>query len=126
MTNIIYKELSETVIGLVYQVHKILGPGLLESAYENAVCWELKYADIPYQQQQAFPLFYKGDIIGNYITDVVVDNKIILELKSVKELTELMTAQLLHNLKLTKMPVGYLINFNSLSVDCKRYENSSV
>ena len=121
MNNIIFQELSEKVIGLAFTVHNILGPGLLESAYEEGMCWELKHAGIPFQRQQVFPLLYKGDYISSYFTDIVVDNKVILELKSVSKFNELMAAQLLNYLKLSHIPVGYLINFNCISVQFKRY-----
>jgi len=85
------------------------------------MCWELKHADIAFQRQHVYPLNYKGDIIGGYIADLVVDNKVILELKSVSALNELMAAQLINYLKLSKIPVGYLINFNSMSVVWKRF-----
>jgi len=68
-----------------------------------------------------YALNYKGDIIGGYIADLVVDNKVILELKSVSSLNELMAAQVINYLKLSKIPVGYLINFNAVSVQWKRF-----
>ena len=123
MNNIIYKELSETVMGFAFKVHRTFGPGLLESAYEEGMCWELRNADIPFKQQQKYPLCYNGDYISSYYADLVVDDKIILELKAVKEFNSLMEAQLINYLKLSKVPVGYLINFNSLSVKFKRFVN---
>jgi GxxExxY protein len=121
MNNIIHKELSDTIIGLAISVHRELGPGLLESAYEEGMVWELKHADIPFQRQQVYPLNYKGDYIGGYIADLVVDNKLILELKSVSALTEIMTAQVINYLKLSGISVGYLINFNSLRLEFRRF-----
>ncbi|RPJ08260.1 MAG: GxxExxY protein [Spirochaetaceae bacterium] len=121
MADIIHKELSYKIMNLVFQVHKNLGPGLLESAYEEALCWEFRHADIPFERQKVYALNYKGDIIGGYIADLVVDNKIILELKSVSALNDLMAAQLINYLKLSKIPVGYLINFNCVSVEWKRF-----
>ena len=107
MNNIIFKELSIEVIGMAFKVHQELGPGLLESAYEEGMCWELRHAGIPFQRQQVYPLLYKGDYISSYFADIVVDNKIILELKAVKELNDLMAAQVINYLKLSKTPFHF-------------------
>ncbi|RPJ06572.1 MAG: GxxExxY protein [Spirochaetaceae bacterium] len=120
MNNIIHKALSDQLIGLAYTVHNILGPGLLESAYEEGMVWELKHANIPFDRQRVHPLKYKGDIIGGYIADLVVDNKVILELKSVAALNAMMDAQLINYLKLSRIPVGYLINFQGTRVEWRR------
>ena len=101
MDNIIYKELSDQLIGLAISVHRELGPGLLESAYEEGLVWELKHSNITFERQKVYALHYKGDIIGGYIADLVVDNKIILEIKSVAALNDLMVAQLINYLKLS-------------------------
>jgi len=121
MTDIIHRELGYKIMNLAFEVHKNLGPGLLESAYEEAMVWELKHADIPFDRQKVYPLHYKGEIIGGYIADLVVDNKVILELKSVSCFTDLMTAQVINYLKLSGIQVGYLINFNGTSVLLKRF-----
>ncbi|RPJ09542.1 MAG: GxxExxY protein [Spirochaetaceae bacterium] len=120
MNTIIHRELSDQLIGLSYTVHNILGPGLLESAYEEGMVWELKHANIPFERQKVYPLNYKGDIIGGYIADLVVDNKVILELKSVAALNSVMDAQLINYLKLSGIPVGYLINFQGTRVEWRR------
>jgi GxxExxY protein len=106
---------------MAYTVHNILGPGLLESAYEGALCVELTRSGIPFERQRVYPLCYKGEYIGGYIADMVVDNAVILELKSVAELNKVMEAQIINYLKLSKVPVGYLINFNGLRVDWRRF-----
>jgi len=121
MNNILHKELSDKIIGLAFAVHRTLGPGLLESAYEEGMCWELAHASIPYSRQQVFPLCYKGDYISAYIADLVVDKKVILELKSVKEINDTMTAQLINYLRLSRIPVGYLINFQGIRLEWKRF-----
>ena len=66
MNTIIFKELSDRIIGLAFTVHRTLGPGLLESAYEEAMCWELRHANIPFERQKVYPLQYKGDYISSY------------------------------------------------------------
>jgi GxxExxY protein len=120
MNTIIHKELSDQLIGLSYTVHNILGPGLLESAYEEAMCLELKLNNIYFERQKVYPLRYKGQYIGGYIADLVVDNKVILELKSVAALNPAMDAQLINYLKLSGIPVGYLINFQGTRVEWRR------
>ena len=81
---LIYEELSRKVINAYYNVQRILGKGLAEKVYENALCIELEEMGIPYVRQKELPVEYKGHNIGNYIADIVVDEKIILELKAVK------------------------------------------
>ena len=120
MTNIICKELGYKIMNIAFQVHNALGPGLLESAYEEGLCWEFRHAGIPFSRQQVFPLIYKGDYISSYIADLVVDNKVILEIKSVKQLNELMQAQIINYLKLSKIEVGYLLNFNAVRLYVSR------
>jgi GxxExxY protein len=121
MANIIQKQLSDKIIGVAFTVHNILGPGLLESAYEGAFCVELARAGIRFERQQVFPLFYKGEMIGGYVADIVVDNAVICELKSVTALNQVMAAQVINYLRLSKVPVGYLINFNGLKVEWRRF-----
>jgi GxxExxY protein len=118
---IIYKELSDRVVGLALTVFYELGPGLLENAYEEAMCWELRHAAIPHERQQVYPLKYKGDYITSYFADIVVDGKILLELKAVKALDHNMEAQIINYLKLSKIPVGYLINFKNASLEWRRF-----
>ncbi len=121
MAQLAFKELSHQVLGSVFSVHNILGPGLLESAYEGALVIEFQRAGIPHSQQKVYPLFYKGELAGAYIADLVVEDKIILELKSVRQLTATMEAQLINYLRLSKVPVGYLINFRNTKVGWRRF-----
>ena len=116
-----FKELSHQVLGSVFSVHNLLGPGLLESAYEGALVIELQRRGILHSRQKVYPLFYKGELAGAYIADLVVDNKIILELKSVRQLTSVMEAQLINYLRLSKVPVGYLINFRNTKIEWRRF-----
>jgi GxxExxY protein len=121
--NFIFKKLSYLILKFAFSVHNLLGPGLLESAYEGAFCVELTQSGIPFERQKVYPLYYKGSYIGAYIADLVVDNKVIVELKSVVKLTDVMAAQLINYLKLSHIQVGYLMNFNSLSLEWKRFVN---
>jgi GxxExxY protein len=123
MELLLHKELSDKVLGMAFSVHNILGQGLLESAYEGAYCVELARAGLPVERQRVYPLYYKGELVGAYIADIVVANTIILELKSVSALNKVMEAQILNYLKLSGLPIGYLMNFNGLRVEWKRFVN---
>ena len=112
MAEILHKELSRTVIGAAMKVHNSLGPGLLESAYEGALVIELERRGLSVGRQVVSPLIYEGEMAGAYVADIVVENTVILELKSVKALSPVMEAQLINYLRLSRIPVGYLINFN--------------
>ena len=120
-SKVICKELSEAVIGAAFAVHNALGPGLLESAYEGAMAVELTYRGLPFQRQVVYPLQYRGEYCGAYIADLVVADKILLELKSVKELSPVMDAQVINYLRLSGIPVGYLINFHGCRVVWRRF-----
>jgi GxxExxY protein len=123
MELLLHKDLSDKVLGMAFSVHDILGPGLLESAYEGAYCVELARAGLPVERQRVYPLHYKGELVGAYIADIVVADTIILELKSVAALNKVMEAQILNYLKLSGLPIGYLMNFNGLRVEWKRFVN---
>ncbi len=106
-------ELSQKVIGLAIKVHRNLGPGLLESAYEECLFYELKKAGVYVEKQKAMPLVYddvKLDI--GYRMDLFVEQKLVIEIKSVESLNDVHLAQVLTYLKLSKSKLGLLINFN--------------
>jgi GxxExxY protein len=106
-------ELSGKVIGAAIEVHKALGPGLLESAYEECLCHELGLRRIVFQRQVVLPVLYKGVKLDcRYVQDIVVDDRIIVELKAVEQVTTLHKAQLLTYLRLSDRWLGLLINFN--------------
>jgi GxxExxY protein len=108
-------ELATKIIGCAIEVHKALGPGLLESVYEECLCKELSINKIKYKQQVNIPVLYKGIHIDcGYRIDIVADNCVIIELKAINELLPIHQAQVLTYLKLTKMKLGLLINFNVL------------
>ena len=106
-------DLTGEVIGAAIEVHKNLGPGLLESIYEECLCKELELRAIPYKRQQELPVEYKGFKLNSmYRLDVVVAKKLIVELKACDSLQPIHEAQLLTYLKLMGIKVGLLINFN--------------
>jgi len=116
--------LTEKILGCAYTVHSILGPGLLERTYEECLYYELKQNGFIVEKQKEIPLKYKEIWIDvSYRLDLLVENRIILELKAVDDLAPIHTAQLLTYLKLTGCQIGYLINFNvkSLRNGIKRY-----
>ncbi len=121
MAELIHKQLSERILGISFTIHNILGPGLLESAYEGAICVELAYSGIRFERQKVYPLYYRGELISTYLADIVVENTIICELKSVSALNTVMAAQIINYLRLSKLQVGYLINFNGLKVEWRRF-----
>lgn len=110
-------DISFKIIGYAIEVHKHIGPGLLESVYESCFIDELKNAGLGLQSQVHVPVHYKGrDLGGNLKLDVLVNDIIIVELKAVEQMLPLYKAQLLSYLKLTDKPKGLLINFNSINI----------
>lgn len=105
--------LTDLIIGAAIEVHKALGPGLLESAYEECLCHELRLRNIPFERQVDVPVSYKGlQLDCSYRLDICVQKIVILELKSVDALIPIHEAQLLTYLKLTGITTGLLVNFN--------------
>lgn len=108
-------DINSKVIGAAIEVHKTLGPGLLESAYHDCLMHELDLEGIGYKAESPIVLDYKGRIIGDaYRLDLLVENKVIVELKTVSKLMDIHKAQLLTYLKLTNKKLGLLINFNEI------------
>jgi GxxExxY protein len=105
--------ITETIIGAAIDVHRELGPGLLESAYEAALAFELGLRAVPIERQRQQPVLYKGHLIElGYRIDLLVDDTVIVELKAVETLLPIHEAQLITYLKLADKRVGLLINFN--------------
>ena len=110
-------EISSKIIGAAIEVHKQLGPGLLESTYETCLAYELKQLGLDVKQQIALPVVYKEvKLDAGYRIDLLIENKVIVEIKSVEALADIHTAQLLTYLKLKDLKLGLLINFNSVRV----------
>jgi len=106
-------QLTGKVIGAAIEVHKSLGPGLLESIYEECLCIELRLKKIPFEKQKELPIEYKGvKLHSAYRIDIVVDERLIVELKACESLQPIHDAQLLTYLRLTGIKYGLLINFN--------------
>jgi GxxExxY protein len=104
---------TERIIGAAIEVHRVLGPGLIESIYEAALCFELDDRGIKYSRQVSIPAYYKGRLLGDYRVDFIVEDLGVLEVKSVATVVPVFRAQLLTYLRLTGKRVGLLLNFNS-------------
>jgi len=116
----LYKDLTYAIIGAAMEVHRILGPGFLESVYEEALAHESDLRGIPYQRQARLAVRYKEIVAGEFRADFLVDGKVVVELKAIKALTEGDEAQLLNYLKGTAYRVGLLLNFGAPSLEHKR------
>ena len=112
-SKLLHEELTEKIIGAAIEVHRALGPGLLESAYEECLCHEFHLRGICFERQRPLPVEYKGVKIDcGYRLDLIVENKVILEIKCVEHVLPVHEAQLLTYLKMTGMRVGLILNFN--------------
>ena len=109
---ILYPELSWELVGAAIEVHKHIGPGQLESVYQLSMECELKRRRVEFRQQAPVQMFYKGEPVGNFRTDLIVENTVVLELKAVDRLTSVHTAQLLSYLRATQLRLGILMNFH--------------
>ena len=112
-STLLHEELTEKIIGAAIEVHRALGPGLLESAYEECLCREFSLRELAFQRQVPLPVEYKGVKLDcGYRLDIIVQDEVILELKCVEHFLPVHDAQLLTYLKLTRKRVGIIINFN--------------
>ncbi len=110
-------EITEIIIGCSIRIHKSIGPGLLESAYEECLFYELSKTNLKIEKQKALPLIYEEvKLECGYRADFLIENKVVIELKSVESLTDIHLAKVLTYLKLSKCKVGLLINFNVLKL----------
>jgi GxxExxY protein len=112
-SKLLHEELTEKIIGAAIEVHRALGPGLLESAYEECLCRELDLRGLKFQRQVPLPVEYKGVRLDcGYRLDLIVEDEVILELKCIERVLSVHEAQLLTYLKLTSKRVGLIVNFN--------------
>jgi GxxExxY protein len=106
---------TKQIIGLGIKVHRKLGPGLLESVYEECLCWELAHDNLPFERQVPLPLIYENVRLAcSYHADIIVDQTVIIELKSVERILPVHEAQTLTYLRLSGCKIGLLMNFNSV------------
>jgi GxxExxY protein len=116
-------ELTEKIIGAAMAVHRVLGPGLDEKIYENALCVELAAQSLVFTQQERFPVLYRGKLCGTLITDLIIEKKVIVEAKVVECILDVHIAQTLSYLSVTRIQVGLILNFKLISLKTKRVAN---
>ena len=115
-----YGELTEKVIGCAYRVYNKMGFGFLESVYEKCMLIELHRANLDAKSQKAISVYYDNQIVGEFVADIIVNDTVILELKSVRRITRAHEVQLVNYLVATGKPVGLILNFGERKVDVKR------
>ena len=120
MTEILFMELSYALIGAAMEVHRILGPGFLEAVYEAALAYELAVCGIRFERQKHLPVFYKGQLVGEYVADFVIEEQIIMELKAVSGINPAHEAQAHHYLAATGLRLAIILNFGAESLQQKR------
>ncbi len=113
-------EITYIINGAVFEVNRILGPGFLEKVYENALLKELNDQGLKAESQVPIKVIYKERVVGEYMADLLVEKKVIIELKTVDRLDKIHEAQLMNYLKATGIPVGLLINFKHPKAEIKR------
>jgi GxxExxY protein len=117
---IIHKELSYKIVGCGMEVHSKLGPGFLEKVYENSLMVLFRRDGIEAKQQTPIKVIFEGEIVGVYCADILVDEKIILELKTVDKIVDVHRAQILHYLRATGIKLGMIFNFGSKNFEYER------
>lgn len=115
-----HKDLTEKIISCAYRVYNKMGAGFLESVYEKCLIIELRKLRLLTEIQKAINVFYEGELVGDFIADIIVNNTVILELKAVKQLAKAHEVQLVNYLVATGNPVGLLINFGEDKVEVRR------
>jgi GxxExxY protein len=120
MEDFIYKELTEKIIGVAMEVYRVLGPGFLESIYDNAMANELARKDIKIDRQKRINVNYKSSFVGEHVLDALAENAVVIEYKAVKDLDPVHEAQIISYLKATGYKVGLLFNFSKESLEFKR------
>lgn len=120
-TELLHNELTREIIGSAMEVHKILGCGFLENVYEEALAIELDLRKIQYERQKGIDVLYKGLFAKQFICDLLVGKKVLVELKALKNIANVEEAQLLNYMKATSIEVGLLINFGEQSLKFKRF-----
>ena len=114
------RELTEKIIGCAYKVYNRMGYGFLESVYEKCLLIELKKAGLSVTAQKPITVFYDNEVVGEFVADLIVEDTIILELKSVRRITRAHEVQLVNYLVATRKPIGLVINFGEQKVEIKR------
>ena len=120
MAEILFKELSYAIVGAAMEVHRALGPGFLEAVYEAALAHELTLRGVRFESQKRLPVRYKGQLVGDYVADFVVEDQLILELKAVSKFNPAHESQAHNYLAATGLRLAILLNFGTASLQQKR------
>lgn len=120
---LLYEEITNKILAACFEVSKELGAGFLESVYQNAIMIALQEKGLSVEREHPLSVFYRGQIVGQFYADILVENTIILELKAVSVLTDIHKAQVLNYLKATGKDVGMLINFGNPKLEYRRFNN---
>jgi len=118
-SDLLHHELTRKIIGAAMEVHRVLGAGFVESVYEESLAIEFGLRKIPYERQRPIDVLYKGRLAKQFICDFIVYGKIIVELKAIKEISDIEQAQVLNYLKSSELNLGLLLNFGSSSLEVK-------
>ncbi len=123
MPEYLHAELTSKIIRSFYNVHRRLGPGFLESIYQNAVAVELENDGMRVEKEKLVEIFYNGALVGNHRLDILVNETVIVEAKAVEQLNEKLKAQIISYLRATNLDVGLLVNFANPELEFKRLGN---
>jgi len=123
--NLLYSDLTRDIIGAAIEVHKILGVGFFESVYEEALAIEFELQKIPSERQKTINVFYKNRLAKQFVCDFIVYDKIVIELKAIRKISDIEKAQMLNYLKATGLNLGLILNFGSGSLEVKRLINTN-
>ncbi|HEY5792705.1 MAG TPA: GxxExxY protein [Chthoniobacterales bacterium] len=115
-----YERETREIIGAAIEVLNMLGHGLLEKPYENALAVEFRLRNLPFVQQPRFNVIYKGTIVGDYVPDLIVANRVVVDTKVIEGITNHDLGQMLNYLKITQLPVGLILNFKRSRLEWKR------
>ena len=124
--SLLYEEITNKILAACFEVSKELGAGFLESVYQNAVIIALQERGLTIDREHRLDVSFHGQIVGQFCADILVENKIILELKAMSGLTDVNKAQLINYLKGTGIEVGLLINFGNPKLEYRRFENRMI
>jgi GxxExxY protein len=118
-----YREITDKIIKSFYKVHDTLGPGLLEEAYHKSLAIELKNYFKLIESEHPFPVFYGKEEVSKYIPDILVERKVIVEIKAVKDLNDDHKKQIISQLRVSEILIGFLVNFAKKELEFKRFDN---
>lgn len=121
MAELLEKDLVYRIVGCAMAVHNQIGCGLREKTYERALCLEFGHRKVKYSQQSKYPVFYRGELVDEYIPDLEVENRVIVERKTVEAITDSHRGQLFNYLRVTGLKVGLIINFKHPKLDWERF-----